>query len=237
MGKRITLMIEEQVEAWKRLSSRGQPRPHRKKRHPVITISREFGALGAALAVQVGKRLRFKVWDGELLQAIARELGSEQKFLKTVDERRRKPVEDNLAGFLKNINTNVNYLRALVRVVHDIENQGSSIIVGRGANYICERPDSFHIRVVCPLKTRIRSYAKREGITRPEAREIILKKDAERADFILYNFDRDVTVPSDYNLILNSGTFDLEEMADIVLEAYAKKTAAVADSDFQQDRL
>ncbi|MDR8392313.1 cytidylate kinase-like family protein [Aliifodinibius sp. S!AR15-10] len=223
MGRKVTQIIEDQFNAWKHQNRSSRTPSSKKKHYPVITVSREFGALGAALAEHMGKRTGFKVWDEELLQAIAKELGSNEKIMETVDERIRKPVEDTVVGFLKSKNTNVNYLLSLMRVVSTIEEYGSSIIVGRGAGYICQEETSFHIRVVCPLKKRIEGYSQRENITKEEAREIIQEKDAERSDFIEYNFNKDVNNSSDYDILLNSGTFDLDEMADIALRAYEIK--------------
>lgn len=225
MSKSITKIIENQFHVWRHRETSGKDRTRgrRKKNYPVITVSREFGALGAALAHHMGEQLDFKVWDKELLLAIAKELGSDEKYLESVDERLRKPFEDAFIGVLMNINTNVNYLRALIHVVHTIEQFGNSIIVGRGGNFICQRPSSFHVRVVSPLKTRISGYANRENITSKEARTIIQQKDEERKEFVQHNFNKDVTMPSNYDLVLNSGVFSIQEMAGIVIEAYQKK--------------
>ncbi|MEX0769998.1 MAG: cytidylate kinase-like family protein [Balneolaceae bacterium] len=220
MARKVTQIVEEQIKAWSHRNSSRKPSAPQKKHYPVITISREFGARGAAMAELLGKKTGFKVWDKELLGAIADHLGSDQKLLETLDERRQEIVEDTVAGFIKNIHTNVNYLRTLIRVVKTIEEQGNDIIVGRGANYICQHPSSFHIRVVCPLKKRISEYAKRENISTTEARRIIEQKDRERADFIKSNFYKEVATPSDYDLLINSDTFTLEQMADLVLDAY-----------------
>ncbi len=223
MAKKAAKIVEEQIKAWSYQSSRNISSQKQKTKFPVITISREFGARGAALAELLGQRMDFKIWDKELLKAIAEELGSDQKLLETLDERRQQAVEDAVAGFMDDIYTNVNYLRSLIRVVKTIEEHGRSFIVGRGANYICQNPKSFHVRVVCPFKTRVTEYAKRENLKEKEAHEIIKQKDKERAEFIKQNFYRDVTNQSDYDLILNSKTFTLEQIADMVLDAYEKK--------------
>lgn len=223
MGRKVTQIVEDQFKSWRHQNRNRIPSKAKSKFHPIITISREFGALGAALAQVLGKKLGFKVWDKELLHAIADELGSDEKLLETVDERRRNPVEDNLLGFMNNLHTNVNYLLSLNRVVKTVDKLGGSIIVGRGACYICKNDSSFHIRVVAPLSKRIAGYAGRENITHEKAREIINQKDTERADFVKYSFNRDVGNPSDYDLVINSDTYTLEEMADIVIRAYEIK--------------
>lgn len=223
MGRKITQIVEEQINTWRHQNPPDYQSKSRKESKPIITVSREFGARGAALGRLMGEKMGFKVWDKELLLAIADELGSSEKMLETVDERLRKPVEDAVAGYLKNINTNVNYLLSLIRVVKTIETYGDCIIVGRGANYICQKESSFHIRIVCPLQKRVVEYANREDISKDEALSTIQKKDTERADFIKYNFNKDIDNASDYDLLLNSGTYSLEEMADIAYDAYKKK--------------
>ena len=70
MAKRVSKMIEEQVQFWA-LKNSGASLNAGHDKLPVITISREFGAKGAALAEMLGERLGFKVWDKELLDIIS----------------------------------------------------------------------------------------------------------------------------------------------------------------------
>ncbi|MBD3617047.1 MAG: cytidylate kinase-like family protein [Gracilimonas sp.] len=224
MSKKVSQMIEEQVLFWMRNSNVGKVSKRLPKKSPVITVSREFGAKGAALAAKLGERLGYKVWDRDLLIIISEKLGSNEEFIKSLDEVRRGFLEDTIFGFLRQRETNLHYLIYLVRAVRTLEKYGNSIIVGRGANYICQDPKSFHIRVVSPLKTRIERYAKDQNMPKEKVLEVINKKDDERANFVEYNFNRDISNSSDYDLVLNSETYNLEEMTDIILHAYELKT-------------
>lgn len=224
MEEKLTKIVEERITSWEHQSAAKKISTPADKSYPVITISRDFGGRGAALATLIGEKVGFKVWNDELLEAIADDLGSEEEFIKSLDERRREMVEDAVLGFLKNINTNVNYIRSLKRVVKTIESHGNAIIVGRGSNYICENPRSFHIRIVATLKKRVAGLSKRESITKNEALSRIKEKDTERAEFVNFNFKKDTTEPSDYDMILNSGTFSLNDMMSIIIEGYEKKT-------------
>ncbi len=226
MAKIIHKIIEEQIKTWEHKSSdkkkkittpKGQP-------YPVITISREFEARGSALASLMGEKIGFKVWDKEILQAIADKLGSNQKFLESLDESHRESIKDAVVGFMKNVHTNVNYHRSLNRVIKTIEYHGNAIIVGRGANYICQNPHAFNLRIVCPIEKRAADYAASEGITKDEAYSVIKNTDEERAEFVRYYFKKDVDKSSDYDLILNSGTFSLQDMMTIVIDAYEHKS-------------
>jgi cytidylate kinase len=224
MSFTLTKIVEDRIKAWELEKLRNKKFITPNEHFPVITISREFGSRGAALAEWIGERTGFKVWDREILEAIADELGSNRKFIESLDENRREMIEDAILGFLQNVNTNVNYLRTLIRVVKTIEEHGNAIIVGRGSNYICENPNSVNVRVVSPVKTRIIEYAERNGVTIEEALAEIERTNKERADFVMYNFKRDVNNASDYDIVLNSGTLTLDAMMNIVLEAYRNKT-------------
>jgi hypothetical protein len=224
MASNISDVIDKQIRAWSHDSSADQKGGGAGRYKPVITISREFGSRGAALAAVLSKKTGFKLWDKELLEAISDDLGSDKKFVETLDERRQRVIEETVAGFLTNVHTNVSYLRSLIRVVSTIEQHGSGIVVGRGANFICERKDTLHVRIVSPIRERVSEYARRNKIGRTEATRIIEDKDRERADFILNNFHKDVTDPSIYDLVLNSHSFSIEQLADIIIRAYTVKT-------------
>jgi CMP/dCMP kinase len=224
MSNKVVQIIEEQINAWRHSNTIASQRAPEKKSYPLITISREFGAQGAVLAAHLGKMMGFKVWDKDLLQAIAKEIGGGIRTIEVLDERRQQTVEDTVSGFLMNIPTNMNYLRSLIRVIKTIDEYGNSIIVGRAANFICKNSKSLHIRVICPLNKRVLDYAKKMNLTQPEAREIIERKDREREDFVNQNFHKDINSPVNYDLILNSGGFTVDQMSSIILQAYENKT-------------
>src|SRR5262245_4303234 len=53
-----------------------------------ITLSREAGTQGTATAHEVGERLGWQVYDYELLERIAQDMGVRSSLLESVDERR-----------------------------------------------------------------------------------------------------------------------------------------------------
>lgn len=224
MPMTVSKIVDKQIKVWDRrdaMISTGEKEP---VFFPLITISREYGAPGAALAERLGKMTGFEVWDRELLGAIAKDLNSDQKFLETLDERRKQDIEDAASAFIGKVHTNVSYLRSLIKVVKTIEEHGQGIIVGRGANYICETHKDLTIRMVQPFNSRVEHIAEKQKISIKEARELVNKKDNERAEFIKRFFYKDLTTASDYDLIINAGTFDLDYMEVMVADAYEEKT-------------
>ena len=54
-----------------------------------IALAREAGAPGTSVAQEVGKRLGWPVYDHQLLERIAQEMGLRVNLLETIDERRQ----------------------------------------------------------------------------------------------------------------------------------------------------
>lgn len=224
----IDRIISEQVLSWATREAKAKRNLATLEAWPVITISREFGARGRSLAKKMGRLIGFKVWDKELLSAIAEEAGADERFLASLDERRRKMIDDTLYSSLMGSKlSNTHYFRSLLRVVHTIGAHGKSIIVGRGSNYIIKSSTALCVRIVCPIKERVSYIAERDGISEKDAQRLIKARDTERNDFILHYFKRDTGSSHDFDLVLNSGVFNIDQLVDLMLLAYEKKVGKV----------
>ena len=222
--KSIDRLINEQVMTWSKREALAKKELKKSEQWPVITISREFGARGKYLAHEIGRRTGFRVWDKDLLSAIAEESGADEKFLASLDERRRNLIDDTLHGTLMGAKlSNTQYFRSLLRVVHTVAAHGKGILVGRGGNYIVKSPNSLKVRVVCPFNRRVAYISDREGIAIKEAEKLVVARDTERSDFIRHYFKQDAKNASDYDLVLNSDSFTNDQLTEFTLAAYEKK--------------
>ena len=220
----IDRLISEQVLVWSKRESLAKQKNKKIEVWPVITISREFEAGGRTLARALGTRTGFKVWDKELLSAISEEAGAKERFLASLDEHRRKMIDDTLYGsFMGSKLSNTHYFRSLLSVVHTIGAHGKSIIVGRGSNYIIKSAAALRVRIVCPVEQRIEHVVEKNGISEKDARKLIQERDADREDFIRHYFKENPGNASDYDLVLNSGVYNIEQLADLILLAYENK--------------
>src|SRR6516164_5144872 len=64
-----------------------------------IAISREAGANGSAVGRLLGERLGWPVYDYELIERIASEMGLRSTLLESVDEKRMSWLEECVASF------------------------------------------------------------------------------------------------------------------------------------------
>jgi cytidylate kinase len=222
-ARSIQQVVERECLRWEIL--REHRTKHEKPIHwPIITIEREFGARGEALGRILAERTGFTFWDGELVHAVADESGANETVLRSLDEHRRSAIEESIKGALfGGQHMASEYLRRLMKLIHTISAHGGSVVVGRGAQYILAPETVLRVRVVSPLEERIRGYAQRHGIDVGRARTQVKRSDAERSRFVRQFFSRDTAVAADYDLVVNTGTFSLEQAAGIVLEAYGDK--------------
>ena len=216
----VEALVDEQVRRWE------LARRERKQEEtwPVVTVSREFGSLGAGIARRVAERTGFAFWDQEVVHAIAQQTGASEKLAASLDEHARGVFDDLIASTLYGAKgTTDEYMRQLARVLHALGAHGGAVIVGRGAQFVLPSEAVLRVRVVCPLDKRIAGYAQREGLEQKEAERKVRQVEQDRRNFIQQRFGRDVTDPTHYDVVVNAGTLPLDGAAELIVGAYRSK--------------
>lgn len=219
-------LVDEQVKRWiaEQQRRKAQPRVTPEPPRPLITISREAGANGTSLGRIAAHKLGFELWDQELVQRVAEEKGAPEALFAAVDERARNRIQDLLAGILMgDVGTETEYLASLGRVIHSIAEHGSAVIVGRGAHFVLGPREALRVRVVAPLEDRVRVIAGTRRMAEREARAELERIDHERVAFNKHHYGRNVNDPVYYDVVVNTGSFQLEAAADVVVAAYRAK--------------
>src|SRR5262249_2861446 len=120
-----------------------------------ISLSREAGTRGTAVAHEVGTRLGWAVFDHEILEPVAPGIGVRASLLESVDERRmtwlRAAFEDLLS--VPYVSEEA-YVHRLVKVVLALGCHGNCVIVGRGSAFILPAKTTLRVRLVAPLSER-----------------------------------------------------------------------------------
>jgi cytidylate kinase len=224
--REVMQLVDEQVKRWlaEQEKRKAQPRVTPEPPKPLITISREAGANGTSLGRIVAKKLAFELWDQEIVHRVAEEKGAPEALFAAVDERARSRIQDLLAGILMgDVGTETEYVASLGRVFHSIAEHGSAVIVGRGAHYVLGPNEALRVRVVAPLEDRVRVIAGTRRLGEREARAEVERIDHERVAFNRHHYGRNVADPAFYDVIVNTGSFQLESAADVVVAAYRAK--------------
>lgn len=211
-------VLEKRLENLQRRPGRGQVAGL--SYGPYLTISREKGAGGNAVARLVGNRLGWRVFDNEIVDEIAKQAQVRRQLVESLDERDQKTIQD-LVGQLVNSKAigTAEYLGYLKQVVLTLGHQGDVIIVGRGARFILPGQFGLGVRMVAPLEVRIRRIAEQGQLSLAAAQAEIEKTDHARVRSMRRQFGRDVRDPLNHDLILNTAALSLEAAADVVIMA------------------
>src|SRR4051812_4068490 len=185
-----------------------------------VCISREAGAGGGTIARMVGRRLDWKVYDHELLEAIAHRMEVPTDEVRGVDELAPSVVQDWILPLREEYYAPQEaYLDHLAKLVQAIGRAGESIIVGRGANFLLPRDETLSVRIIAPLKARAARLAERMHISVRTARRAARDLDRRRHQFDRTMHRADSTDPHNYDLVLDSNSLGLAIATDVIVQA------------------
>jgi len=185
-----------------------------------ICISREAGAGAGTLARLVGQRLRWKVYDDELVEAIAHRMALPIDEVQALDEMAPSVVQDWLLPLREEYYAPQEaYLDHLAKLIEAIGRAGESILVGRGAGFMLPRETTLSLRVVAPLKVRAQRLAERMGVSLRTARRAAKDLDRRRAQFDRTMHRANSNDPHNFDMVLDTNSLGLEIAAEIIVRA------------------
>lgn len=209
-------LVEEQVKRWE-LQRREEKR---EKNLPIITLSREPGSGGKFVAEAVAKKLGLELFHGELINAMAENADTSGRVIRTLDEKGLSMLEDWVAAAISERHLWPDeFSRTLMKVIGTIGRHGKAVIVGRGANFVLPPENRFRVRIIAPLEKRVNCVAETHNISKNEAKQRVLRTESDRRAFIRKYFHSDIREASNYDMVLNTGTFSVEKAAVVICSA------------------
>lgn len=194
----------------------------------VISIGRQFGGGGLAVAHELGKKLEIPVYDKEIINKAAQDSGFSAEVFMERDE--RKSLFSFSAIFANRFSETENYMsdRGIFKMqsetIMKIAEQGSAIIVGRCSDYILrDRTDVLSVFLTSPGEVRAQRIAERCGISIEEAERLIEEKDSKREEYYNYYTFGDWGKASTYDLCLDSSILGIEGTAEMIIEFARRK--------------
>lgn len=196
----------------------------------VVCISRESGAGGATIGRLVAGHLRWRFYDQEIVDTIARRMKMTPEEARVFDELAPTRVQAWALPVLEeHYAPHEAYLDHLEKLIDAIGRAGDSVIVGRGAGFVLPRETTLGVRIVAPLAARAERLAERMGVSIRTARRAALDLDRRREKFSKLQLGVDATDPRNYDLVLNSHSLGLDVCAAIILNTIRTR-ALVAES-------
>jgi cytidylate kinase len=159
-------------------------------RFRVVTVAREYGSGGAAIATTLAARLGFRLLDRDLVERIATEARIDPDVA-VVDE--SEVVDSDRVAALG------------ARIVEEAAAVGECVVVGRGGQCLLRgRPEVFHVFVYAPREERLRRLRARLG-TGVDVELLLEETDRERTAYIRRHFSTNRLDPHLYHLMVNAG--------------------------------
>jgi cytidylate kinase len=218
----IEALVTAQLKEQQVIDAIKAERAWEKSRTHVVTVSRNFGAMGKETAQLLADTLEVRCCDRYILQEVARRAHVDEALVKVLDEHISHIDEHWWKGLIqKNAFTYEEYYKYLVKTVFSISLRGG-VIIGRGANLILGPERAFRVRIVGSPERCADRVARRENISLEEARQKVDDVDRERAEYIRKLYDTDIDDPLSYDLVLNSDRLNRVEMTELILQAMQK---------------
>ncbi len=185
-----------------------------------ICISREAGAGGGTIARLVGQRSGWKVYDHELLEAIAHRMGLPVDEVRCFDELAPSVVQDWLLPLREeHYAPQEAYLDHLAKLVEAIGRAGESVLVGRGAGFLLPRETTLSLRIIAPLRFRALRLAERMGVSVRTARRAARDLDRRRAQFDRTMHHMVSADPHNYDMVIDSHSLGLDIAVEVIVRA------------------
>ena len=199
----------------------------------IITVEREFGSGGGAIAAKIAKRLDWKLWDQRLTDEIARRMDCDRGTVEEHEEKRDPAYYRLMKSFmLGSFEGSVNAPRLRMvdtdcvrevaeQILTEVAEAGNCVIVGRGSAYFLgNRRDAFHVFIYAPFKDKIRRL-QATGKSEKEALNLVQTVDEDRAAFVKRYFKLTWPERHRFHLMVNSRIGD-EAAVDTILDAAAR---------------
>ncbi|HEY3934605.1 MAG TPA: cytidylate kinase-like family protein [Gemmatimonadales bacterium] len=202
----------------------------------LLTISREFGAGGSAVAETVARRLGWRLVDNQLVEEIARRAGMTPEeaqsrvergptFIERVARAMAAATPEALTpGNVQPPELEEARIKLITeQVVSDSANE-HAVLVGRAAGaVIARRADALHIKLVGTLEYRRQVIADRLGISLEQAERQVRDVDAHRTEYHRRWYQRDWRNPQNYHLVINTGWVGLDRASDLIIDLVTGK--------------
>lgn len=198
----------------------------------VITVSRQLGSGGSAIAARIADSLGYRLYDHQLIVDAALVAGVRLESAERADERHHGVVYSTLSTITTLWDGPVmteECLQILVSErIREIAREGNAVVVGRASQCILRGySPTFHVLIVAPFMTRVERIAARKGMSLPAASAFVQECDEDRRAYSFAVGHCDCSDPLLYDLVVNTDQLSVDAATDLVLAAI-KRTRVLA---------
>jgi cytidylate kinase len=188
----------------------------------IITISREFGSLGRPIAMKLAEILGIEFYDRDIVEQTAKNLGLPVSVIKDNEER----VKNSFFNMSYPLGTDSTEQQDQIfqeqsKIIRDMADKGSCIIVGRCADYIfANEKNCLRVHIYAPYEARFRNCVDILHMDMETAKKVIKKVDKARKAYHMHYAGYAPGSPENLDVLINSEVFGIngtaQALADMV---------------------
>ncbi len=203
----------------------------------VITLTYELGSEGLEVAKKTAEELGYKLVYTEILSEVAKRLGVPEWKIEDYSEFKYVPsklsffdlfqLDKSLIDFgaifgeKKKEITFEEFREALVKTITAFAVSNNVVIVGHGSACVLqEYPNSLHVKVGAPFADRVKTFAKKTGLSLEEAEKQLRKIDSKEREFYKDLCDEDIGKINLFHLKLNTSKLSVENAKELIIKAF-----------------
>lgn len=199
----------------------------------IITIGRQFGSGGREIGEKLSKKLDIPFYDKDLLKRAAKESGLCEEIFENFDEKPSSSFLYSLVmdpyslGYSNNgfdLPLNHKVFLAAFDTIKKIADEGPCIIVGRCADYVLQDyTNCINLFIHAPLEDRIKRISVKYELPENKAKDMIYKKDKQRASYYNYYSNSKWADIKNYHLSINSSMLGIDGTVDMIVDLISRK--------------
>ena len=196
----------------------------------VITIARQYGSGGKTIGAMLAKELGINCYSREILKMASEESGINEGLFGMSDEKIKKapwfkilnrPYDGELlTPEDRDFVSDDNLFNYQAKVIRDLAEKESCVIVGRCADYILDQEayPTLNVFIHADMPHRISRVLERYGDTEVDVRKRLERKDRNRKTYYRYYTDREWGKYTNYQINLDSGYLGVDQCVRIIVD-------------------
>lgn len=189
----------------------------------IITVGRQFGSCGRAIAKRLAEYLNVKFYDKELIGLAAERGNISPEAAKEADQKPSSPWLYTVPGEALNVgytgvrSVNDTLFYAQSEVIKELAEESDCVIVGRCADYVLrDHPNCTNIFIYSSMEKKIEVIMDRFSLSEWDAKSLIKRTDKQRRYYYNYYTDRSWGEMENYHVCFDSGELGIDRTAEIL---------------------
>lgn len=196
----------------------------------IITIGREFSSGGRELGRRLAETLGIEYYDKEIIDQIVEKTELSEEYVKSVLEHRPHHLMPITTGHsFSYVNSHAIHQEQTIyaaqsRIIKEMAEKSSCVIIGRCADYILKEYNPYRIFVYADMKSKIERCRKKGGegaeLSDAKLKRYIRKIDKERANYYSFYTGNIWGDKFNYDMCINTTDTDIKTIVPIIAKMF-----------------